>query len=425
MPRRPKMIVSDKTHESSLTYTLDPSLEDITVEGVAFARSLISDLALDVLLYQSSYREEISRVVVAETNRILTLFRERNPEFRGKVHLMGHSLGSAIYFDVLCRQREKQPFEETRQPLRFWPSQKLPEVKPKDEELEFDFEADSFFCLGSPIGLFQMLKGRTIAARSAPASQPSQSPLHGDHLDDPFLSVSSGAGTDGVSPITGMPLTVSSPKASQLFNIFHPSDPISYRMEPLISSAMASLKPQALPYTKKGIFGVAPQGLTDIGAKVGQSVSGMWSSLSAGIASNLLNRSLGLSNEEVARLAADEAAKSPGAERIGSQDAAELSDERKRELATARRLSESGNNLTLIDDELETLYSSFQKRHDTVPEEGEKEENAAQLRDDSRKARRLRVEEAKVRALNRNGRVDYSIQEYVVLPVCYIMANVL
>ncbi|KID66912.1 uncharacterized protein G6M90_00g070420 [Metarhizium brunneum] len=388
-----------------------PSLEDITVEGVAFARSLISDLALDVLLYQSSYREEISRVVVAETNRILKLFRERNPEFKGKVHLMGHSLGSAIFFDVLCRQRERHP-GETRHPLRFWPSHNRPEIRPKDEELEFNFDASDFFCLGSPVGLFQMLKGRTIAGRHSPNSLPSASPMNPEYTDDPFLTAPAGTGMDGISPISGLPMSVSSPKAEQLFNIFHPSDPISYRMEPLISPAMASLKPQALPYTKKGIFGnVAPQGLTGIGAKVGQSVSDLWSSLSAGIASNILNRSLGITNEEVARLAAEERHGDQKSEATGSQEAAELSDERKRQLAEAaargRRVSDNGNSVTLIDDELETLYSTFQKRHDTM----HPDEEMAHVNDESRKARKLRVEEAKVRALNRNGRVDYSIQE--------------
>lgn len=39
-----------------------PSLEDITVEGVPFVRSLITDLALDILLYQSAYREHITQV---------------------------------------------------------------------------------------------------------------------------------------------------------------------------------------------------------------------------------------------------------------------------------------------------------------------------------------------------------------------------
>ena len=128
-------------------------------------------------------------------------------------------------------------------------------------------------------------------------------------MEDPFLAAQS---TERLSKISGLPFSVSSPKVEQLFNIFHPSDPISYRLEPLISPAMAGLKPQLLPYTKKSIFGnVAPQGLTGIGAKVGQSVSDLWSNFSAGVASNLLNRSLGLSNEEVARLAATPATELP------------------------------------------------------------------------------------------------------------------
>lgn len=72
-----------------------PSLDDLTIEGAGFARSLISDLALDVLLYQSAYREQISEIVFKEANRIYKLFIERNPNFKGKVHIVGHSLGSA------------------------------------------------------------------------------------------------------------------------------------------------------------------------------------------------------------------------------------------------------------------------------------------------------------------------------------------
>lgn len=136
-------------------------MEDITIEGVAFARSLISDLAVDVLLYQSAYREQICRIVVEESNRIYNLFLERNPQFNGKVHLVGHSLGSAIYFDILCRQKETaKQGEAPRNPLRFWPPQDQ-QPKTKDpRELKLDFDAEDFYCLGSPVGLFQMLKGR-------------------------------------------------------------------------------------------------------------------------------------------------------------------------------------------------------------------------------------------------------------------------
>jgi hypothetical protein len=73
-----------------------PTLEDITLEGVPFVRSLISDLALDILLYQSSYREHICRIVLRECNRIHKLFVERNPYFQGKVSLVGHSLGKVV-----------------------------------------------------------------------------------------------------------------------------------------------------------------------------------------------------------------------------------------------------------------------------------------------------------------------------------------
>lgn len=149
---------------SPLTLFLDPSLDDITVEGVAFARSLISDLALDVLLYQSSYREEITRIVLQECNRMLKLYKERNPEFHGKVHVMGHSLGSAILFDILCHQRDEYDFDETKNPLRFWPSHGRSEPtdssKEKPREMKLQFDVEDFYCLGSPVGLFQMLEGR-------------------------------------------------------------------------------------------------------------------------------------------------------------------------------------------------------------------------------------------------------------------------
>ncbi|KAI0387183.1 DDHD domain-containing protein [Hypomontagnella monticulosa] len=417
-----------------------PSLEDITIEGVAFARSLISDLALDVLLYQSAYREQIAEIVLNESNRIYKLFLERNPEFKGKVHIIGHSLGSAIMFDILCRQKEKpQTIEAPRNPLRFWPSQERSEPTKDRQELAFDFEVEDLYCLGSPVGLFQMLKGRTISARGKPNAAPSESPLDPEYVEDPFFTAN--INTDQhISAITGLPFSVSSPKLGQLFNIFHPSDPISYRMEPLISPAMKSLKPQTLPYTKKGIFGaVAPQGLSSIGVKVGQSVSGLWSSFSAGIASSILNRSLGLTNEDVANFNASNGSTTndpsspaqplaPGAGTnivsggvISDTNAqSEKTDARKRALARQNSSSgPSGNSdrdATLIDDDLETLYARFQKKRieehkNSVSRAEEGQELGEAWAAEELKAQKLRREEAKVRALNRNGRVDYSIQE--------------
>jgi DDHD domain len=177
------------------------------------------------------------------------------------------------------------------------------------------------------------------------------------------------------------------------------------------------MKPQPLPYTKKTISA----SVSGIGAKVGQSVSGLFASLSSGIYSSLLSRSLGLTSDDVARMEAP----SPGRNPIQSVGAGtnisaggvisdiptlqrENTNEKMRQLAedTAAKDRDGfgANAATLIDDEMETLYAGFRKTHQgDHPDWSEAEE----------KGRRLRREEAKVRALNQNGRVDYSIQESV------------
>ena len=235
-------------------------------------------------------------------------------------------------------------------------------------------------------------------------------------METPLRNLSDALHGERVSSETGLPYSISSPRVAQLFNIFHPSDPISYRLEPLIAPIMSTLKPQALPYTKKGIFGnVAPQGLTGIGAKFGQSVSGLWSSLSAGVTSNLLNRSLGLSSEEMARITASSSDPRQSAEEQLAADASlgERTSQLKRELADksnpACRTSVSGNDVTLIDYDLETLYSKFEKGRSKPEHSGGA--GPVGVEEQDTKARKMRLEEAKVRALNRNGRVDYAIQE--------------
>ena len=86
-------------------------------------------------------------------NRIYTLFLQRNPTFKGRVSLLGHSLGSAICFDILCRQ----PLDSHLA---------VPKEFNLDPRLALEFDVHGFFALGSPIGLFQLLRGRNIAARS-------------------------------------------------------------------------------------------------------------------------------------------------------------------------------------------------------------------------------------------------------------------
>lgn len=192
------------------------------MEGVPAIRNLISDLALDILLYQSAYREHIAGIVQRECNRIYELFMQRNPSFNGKVSLIGHSLGSAILFDILCRQKPpiklSPSLSRNKRLSRRGGSSANADHTP---ELTLNFNVESFFCLGSPLGLYQMLKGRRIAGRNA-TNPITLSPMDPDALDDPFLGASANNGTT-VADEDILSITVSSPKCQQVFNIFHPA----------------------------------------------------------------------------------------------------------------------------------------------------------------------------------------------------------
>lgn len=378
-----------------------PSLDDITVEGVPGIRNLITDLALDILLYQSAYREHIAGIVQRECNRIYQLFLQRNPKFSGKISLVGHSLGSAILFDILCRQKDSDKSSNLSRDRR--QSRRAGSLvgQPQHRDLSLSFEVESFFCLGSPLGLYQMLKGRKIAARGTLHGLARESSLDSGLGDDPFLSGPS-EDPSGANDSDLLTITVSSPKCQQLFNIFHPADAIAYRLEPLISPAMSSLKPQPLPYTKRGIF-TPGQGFTGIGARVGQSVSGLWTNITSGVASSLLNRSLGISGEEQTQSTQSIAA--PTAPTVASSTTADMN-------ATGGNVRDEAHPQTLIDNDIETLYAGFQKRRksqqsDEARDLGERPE----WQDADARAKKLQREEAKVRALNSNGRVDFSIQE--------------
>ncbi|KAK6536769.1 hypothetical protein TWF281_000984 [Arthrobotrys megalospora] len=356
-------------------YDSYPALDDITVEGVPAVRSLITDLALDILLYQSAYREHIARIVVRESNRIYELWKTRNPGWNGRVSLCGHSLGSAIYFDILCREG----------------------FKGRQVGSGLGFKCDSFFAFGSPIGLFQMLEGKSITARTPISkvmmmdNEPQDILTPPEARSDYFGSFEAGSSNFGGGGV--LDINVSSPMCGQLYNIFHPTDPISYRMEPLVTKAMSEIKPQNLPYTKKTLLGNQLAGLTGIG----QSITSLWSNFSAGVASSILNRSLGFTGEH---------AISDKRKSASSLDIETWYDEGE----------EMEHRPTQIDGELETLYAGFQKGRNGKDEgegangKGDGEKTEAERRAEE-KAKRLKAEERKIRALNRTGRIDFAVQE--------------
>jgi hypothetical protein len=351
---------------------------------------------------------------------------KRNPTFDGKISLVGHSLGSAILFDLLCGQDLEQKHR-----------------RKGDKSMQLDFPVEDFYALGSPIGLFQMLGGRTIAARLGDEHRDARVGSDLGDMADPMLGPSSSKKTVNPNPdhLQGEN-PVSRPKCNSIFNIFHPTDPISYRIEPLISPAMASLKPQPLPYTKRGFFGApSGQGFTGMGARVGKSVSSLWSS----VASSLLTRGLGYGEESSKGSALSKSSgplsmgpslstatsSSSAGTNLGAgvapptaplpaagTEIAKINDDKSKDGRSRTQNADDKNHPpTLIEGELETLSGDFEKRRKSAQSDAEIRDlggaakGTPEWAEVEERARKLKKEEAKVRRLNQNGRVDFSIQE--------------
>lgn len=165
-----------------------PTLSDITINGILPLRKLVGDVAIDVVLYEEPYyREIILKEVCKQLNKTYNLFKRMNKDPPEEIHLIGHSLGSVILFDIL-----KDP-------------QKYP----------LDFDVKKFFCIGSPVGLLKLVQRTKIS---------------------PFGSTSSSD------------ININQPKCEDLYNIYHTCDPIAYRMEPLIHPSLSTIENYILPH---------------------------------------------------------------------------------------------------------------------------------------------------------------------------------
>jgi len=186
-------------HDEEGNYRL-PTLNDITVEEMKPLRNLLGSVLLDVLLYyEPRYFNQILDEVTTQANNLYHLFKKRNPSFNGKISIIGHSLGSAIGFDILSMQ----------------PKTPLPPNHPDRNSKHLDFKVDNYFALGSPIGVFNLLKRKNIGSEE----------LNGESSEK-----------------------VSVPRCDNLYNVFHPCDPVGYRIEPLISPEFKQFKPESVPF---------------------------------------------------------------------------------------------------------------------------------------------------------------------------------
>ncbi|CEG81334.1 hypothetical protein RMATCC62417_15549 [Rhizopus microsporus] len=253
-----------------------PTLDELTLEGVPNIRTVVSDVLMDVPLYMTPrYREQMTQIITREINRVYRLFIQRNPEFqdKGKVSIFGHSLGSLLAFDMLSLQPPTVPTENVEEPR--------PSTNEKSKLPPLLFPVDNFFAAGSPLGVILLLRGFKIASRKSldPAS------MHQALSDIKAPSASS--------------INFCYPAVENLYNIFHKSDPVAYRLEPLIARHYtAKLKPEPIPYMKGGLKSVIEASF-NVGSGIANRAGAMYESIKIGLTTNLFMRGLGLTRQQI------------------------------------------------------------------------------------------------------------------------------
>lgn len=221
---------------SSLTLD-DGIVESITPKSIQTIRDKLNSSALDIMYYTSPlFRTEIMTSLTKEMNRLYNLFCQKNPLFKrkhNKVSIIAHSLGTVIVYDIITSNSSDTQFINTygedlnQEKLMFdhfshndaGILEEYLQCKKRMQDIEknliksnnntglLGFRTENFFSLGSPLAVFLALRG------VRPAGLGCQDHILPKHI------------------------------CKRLFNIFHPSDPIAYRLEPLVLKHYATKSP--------------------------------------------------------------------------------------------------------------------------------------------------------------------------------------
>ncbi|RNA25641.1 phospholipase DDHD2 isoform X1 [Brachionus plicatilis] len=312
---------------------VDENLKSITLSSIPKLRQFSNSTILDVLFYTSPiYCQTIISKVGNELNRLSKIFMEKNPNFKGTISLIGHSLGSVILYDLLANQSEVEKQEiETEKTEKgenldsFLTKLDLIEFKKLFENekiclksLELLTESD-LISLGIPMGprkvILNEIKTKLVHKDKIQVQSRIKKNLTrlNSNLSDQTNETNCNYGTAGTGQLIieypklnfkvenffalGSPIAVfltvrgedkittdfKLPTCSSFFNIFHPFDPVAYRFEPLIHQKV--LKPVLMPHHKGRkrmhleLVGLSKAGIDFKEKMVGQ-LKNAWNSIS-------------------------------------------------------------------------------------------------------------------------------------------------
>lgn len=254
----------DSVHSTSSA--LIKSLQSTTLTTIPALREIANDVILDVLLYLTpTFCANVLECVTNQITEKYKVFCVANPTFQadgGKCSLMGHSLGSVICWDLLATLQDHKDAKEREEKKQRMSSKSLATADCSVSSEQSATTVDSAFQNFASISLGVGQKGSV----GPPLTHPMErvlpfEPMHTIFLGSPlglFLSIRGAHPIfdslrdnlpDGPGKSRASPFRLPS---SCIHNIFHPSDPVAYRIEPLLLPQGSQDIPPPLYLTREG-----------------------------------------------------------------------------------------------------------------------------------------------------------------------------
>lgn len=219
-----------------------------TIETPSLTNDLIPIGAIPLIATSSpDYTESVTRVINCANNVYHEFIKSDDGKgFNGQVCIVGDSMGSVLAYDSLIRAIQYQSRHDSENSIldteitipndptdqNYLNKSHLQAPTPRrrssstsENQIKFDFEVSDFFTFGSPLSL--ILASRKIS-------------------DDRYRDIIK-------------------PPVLQIYNLFHPTDPVASRLEPLLSARFTNLPPiNVARYTKYPLGNGQPYHLLEL-----------------------------------------------------------------------------------------------------------------------------------------------------------------
>lgn len=209
---------------------IDKLADALKPPGIPALRTILHSTAVEVLHYLTPmHRSAMIASLITSMNAVYSRFIARNPSFCGPITVVAHSLGSVLCWDVFCNLVSSNDYIDVDSPSSNFdnklagidpsPSPQLAWERSKIGMAPLNFSVDNLILLGSPLGCFLALRGIDVREDCGLGSQSAAKIMQIHPNIDPT--------SDGL------------PAVGRLYNLYHPFDPVAYRLEPLAFSSEA------------------------------------------------------------------------------------------------------------------------------------------------------------------------------------------